>query len=287
MPNFIRQYELIITASNGKRVTIKQQHIEFEVSKDTSSGLNTLDLRIYNLSKETIAVFDNVDAVIELRVGYKNKPLIACFVGNKTQHRTTRQSDATVLTHILASEGAESVKEGRCNITLPPNSTVADVIRAIGSEMGFGNFNLSGPTLNTTLPRGYSASGVCRTLLDQVCGNHNLAWYFGAGSLTVHPLKGHNGRKTTVVYAHQIKNTVEKNSKEVNDLKEDLEIPKKIGVNFTVLLWPVLEVGSLVELKDTFNSDGVYVIDKIYHRGEYEGSAWDTEVRCTAFEGGT
>lgn len=283
--NFIRKYRLTITASNGKQVVIQGQHIEFTVSLSGDSKLNQLDLKIYNLSQETISVFDNIDAVVKLEVGYSDNPLAVVFNGNKT-HVSTKREATEVITSLLAAEGAVSVREGRTQVAHAEGSTVKQIIDKIikDSMPEIKVVNANGDGLNRTYPRGYSTTGNAKVELDKITSANNLKWHIAKNdTINIYPLNGNIGRKAIVVTPTMIKNTPEKTTEEVAKLKEDLNVPKKLGLNLTLQMNPLFIAGNLIKVEGTFNSDGVYVIDKVTHTGSFEGDSWDTSLECSNY----
>lgn len=283
--NFGRKYKLSITASNGKGVIIQGQHIEFSVSLSGSSKLNELDLKVYNLSAETIAIFDNIDALVKLEVGFGDNPFSTIFNGNKI-YVASKRGGTEVITQILAAEGAVTVREGRTQSALPEGTTVRDVISKIIKD-GMPEIkvvNMNGDTLTKTYSRGYSTTGNAKVELDKITSTNNLKWHIVQNdTINVYPINGDIKRKAIVVTPTMIKNTPEKTTKEVSELKEDLNVPKKLGLNLTLQMNPLFVAGGVISVQGTFNSDGNYVIDSVKHDGSFEGDSWDTSLECSNY----
>ena len=285
--NFLRKYKLTILGTDGKGVIIQDQHIEFNVTLNSSSKLNEMDCKIFNLSAETIAVFDKIDSTVTLEVGFGDNPLVVCFKGNKIFCATKREGTELVTT-LLASDGAVVVREGRVQVAVPEKSSVESIIREIikkgMKEIRTVNINKDSPTLSKTYNRGYSASGGAKEQLDTICGANNLKWHIvQQTTINVYPINGDIGRKAYVISPTMIKNTPEKTSEEVRKLKNDLSVPRKLGLNLTLQMNPLITAGSVIQLQGTFNADGNYVVDKVSHDGSYEGDSWDTKIECTTY----
>ena len=284
--NFIRKYKLTIAGKDGKAVIITGQQIEFKISLDSKSKLNELDLKIYNLSADTISIFDKIDAVVQLEVGWGDNPLAIIFKGNKT-FCTTKRESTEVITNVLAGEGAVTIRESRVQATLSEGSTVEQVIRRIIKEgmPEIKTINMNGDTLSKSYNRGYSAQGSAKKALDDITSANNLKWHIvQQDTLNVFPVNGDIGRKAIVLYAVNIKNTPEKLTEELRALGADKKAPKKHGINFKTQMNPLLVAGGLVEVKGTFNADGVYTIQKVEHEGDFEGNQWDTTLECLAYK---
>ncbi len=284
--NFLRKYKLTITASNGNSVVIQGQHIEFTINLDSSSKLNELDLKIYNLSLNTISVFSNIDATIKLEVGYGDNPLSTIFLGNKI-YVSTKREGTEVITNVLAAEGAVTVREGRVQSALPEGCTVKQIIDKIIKD-GMPEItavNANGDTLQRTYPRGYSVTGNAKQELDKITSTNNLKWHIVQNTtINVYPINGDIKRKAILVTPTMIKNTPEQTTEEVSKLKKDLNMPKKTGINLTLQMNPLFVAGGLIKLEGTFNTDGVYVINSITHSGSFEGDTWDTSLECSDYK---
>lgn len=285
--NFLRKYKLTILGTDGRGVVIQDQHIEFNVTLNSGSKLNELDCNIFNLSAETIAVFDKIDSTVTLEVGFGDNPLAVCFKGNKI-FCSTQRDGTNLVTNLLASDGAVVVREGRVQIAVPEKSSVESIIREIikkgMKEIRTVNISKDYPTLKKTYNRGYSASGGAKEQLDAICEANNLKWHIIQGTtINVYPINGDIGRKAYVISPTMIKDTPEKTSEEVRELKNDLNVPRKLGLNLTLQMNPLITAGSVIQLQGTFNADGNYVVDKVSHGGSYEGEVWDTKIECTVY----
>lgn len=285
--NFLRKYKLTILGKDGKGVIIQDQHIEFSINLSSGSKLNELDCKIYNLSLPTISVFDKVDATITLEVGYGDNPLSLVFKGDKISCSTKRDG-TELITNLLASDGAITVREGRVQVAKAEGVTVIEVIKDIISkgmlEIITVNLSEDAPEMKKVYNRGYSASGGAKGQLDSICNVNNLKWHILQNTtINVFPVTGDVGRKAYVITPTMIKNTPEKTSEEVRQLKEDLNVPKKTGLNLTLQMNPLIVAGSVIKVKGTFNADGNYTVNKVTHDGSYEGDVWDTKIECTAY----
>jgi hypothetical protein len=283
--NFIRKYQLTIEGAAGKGVIIRGQQIEFDITRTSKSKLNELDLKIYNLSKETISIFSTVDAVVKLEVGYRDTPLATIFRGNKIHCATTREGE-NLITRVLVCEGAVTTREARTQSSLPAHTKVRDVISKIVKESmpEIKVLNMNGEGLDKTYPRGYSTSGSAKKTLDDVCNTNNLKWHIiHNDTINVFPINGDIKTKAIVITPTMIKNTPEQTTTELKDLKKDLDVPKKTGLNLTLQMNPLFKEGGLIKVEGTFNSDGTYIIQEIKHSGNFEGDTWDTRLECSNY----
>jgi hypothetical protein len=284
--NFLRKYRLTILGVDGKKTVIEHQQVTFNVALKSDSKLNELDINIFNLSAETISNFAKIDSTVTLEVGYGDNPLGTIFQGNKI-FCATRREGTELITNLLATDGAVIVREGRVQIAVPEKSSVEYIIREI-IKKGMKEISVVNiqdvPEVKKTYSRGYSASGGAKEQLDSICNANNLKWHIVQGrTINVFPVTGDIQRTAVVITPDMIKNTPEQTSQELRKLKDDLSVPRKLGLNLTLQMNFYIAAGALIQLKGTFNADGNYVVDHITHNGDYEGDSWDSKLECTSY----
>lgn len=285
--NFIRKYRLVIgevnttTTTSKQSVVITDQHIEFDTQHHQNSKPDTMELKIYNLSRDTISIFDKKDVLVSLYVGYGDKEPVLLFRGNKTYMETTK-SNTEIITRVLVTDGYVSIREGRAQITQPEGTTVEEIIRAVVSKgmPEIKNISMNGEALSRKYNKGYSVTGSAKQALDNICSANGLMWNISENvTLNVFPIRG-NIKKTAVVITPEngLINTVEKTNQDIKSLKADLDAPPDEGIKFKILLNPLIKAGQLISIQGTFKTDGVYKVDYVTHSGQYEGNTWETTV---------
>jgi len=289
---WLRKYRLTIGKPNvegstatTQSVVITESHIEFDVSVTGDSKLNTLDLKIYNLSQSTIAIFDIENVQVTLEVGYGDEPLVLLFKGEKT-NMTTARKGTEIITTVKAAEGSVATKEGVANVTLPEGAKVRDVIAKLKESLPEVKvLNMNGEGLDRAYNGGFSASGNIKKALDDICSSNNLQWHIDKGdTMNVFPINGDTKVKAIQLTPYNgLINTPEKTNKELNKLKKDIDAEDTAGVKFECLLNPLIQAGGVVQLQGTFNSDGNYRVDKVTHAGGYESDDWTTSVEAVNY----
>ena len=290
---WLRKYRLTIGKENAvgasnaaKSVIITDSHIEFDVSVTGDSKLNTLDLKIYNLSRSTIAIFDIENVQVTLEVAYGDDPFVVLFKGEKT-YMTTAKKGTEIITTVKAAEGSVATKEGQVNSTLPEGSKVKDILNKLISEgmPEIKSVNMNGETLERVYNKGYSSSGNVKKALDDLCKSNNLQWTLDKGdTINIYPLNGDTKVRAIQLTPHNgLINTPEKTNKEIDKLKKDLDKADTAGVKFECLLEPLIQAGGVVQLKGTFNADGNYKVTKVSHSGGYESDNWTTSVEAVNY----
>jgi hypothetical protein len=291
---FGRKYRLTIGGTNitgsttnlTKSVVITESNIEFDIKTTKKSKLNTLELKIYNLSKSTIAIFDVKDVLVTLEVGYGDGPYLLLFKGDKT-HMRTQNIPPDVCTTVIAAEGYVSVREGAVQTTSPEGSTVKQVISAI-IKAGFPeikNINITGAGADKKYNKGYSAAGHAKSQLDDICKANDLEWNIEKNeTLNVFSKKGDIKVKSLVISpSNGLISSPEKTSQDVRTLKNDLGVPPDSGIRFECLLNPLVRAGAVVTIQGTFAADGNYLVNEVSHRGCYEDNEWTTIIEGTVY----
>lgn len=286
---FIRKYRLVIgevnkgTSTDKQSVVITEQQIEFDTRHVQGSKPDTMELKIYNLSRDTISIFDKKDVLVSLYVGYGDEELVLLFRGNKTFMETTNSSP-NIITRVLVTDGYVTIREGRSHTTQPEGATVESIIRSIVADgmPDIKNINMNGDGLQRKYNSGYAASGNASSALDAICKSNGLLWNISENvTLNVFPMKGSIKKEAVVVSPDNgLINTIEKTNQDIKSLKKDLQAPEDEGIKFKMLLNPLIKAGQLISIQGTFRSDGVYKVVYATHSGSYEGSQWETTVEA-------
>jgi hypothetical protein len=286
---FIRKYRLVIGEANTsdktdkKSVVITEQHVEFDTQHHQGSKPDTMEIKIFNLSRETIAIFDKKDVLVSLYVGYGDDELVLLFRGNKTFMETTK-SNTEVITRVLVADGYVSIREGRAHTTQPEGANVEQVIRGIISDSmpEITNINMNGATLKRIYNSGYAVNGNATTALNTICSANGLIWNISENNtINVFPIKGSIKKEAIVISPNDgLINTVEKTNQDIKALKKDIDAPEDAGIKFKMLMNPLVKAGQLISIQGTFATDGVYKVKTATHSGSYEGTQWETSIEA-------
>ena len=291
---FGRKYRLTIGGTNirgstsnlTKSVVLTESNIEFDIRTTKKSKLNTLELKIYNLSKSSIAIFDVKDVLVTLEVGYADEPYVLLFKGDKANMRTTK-TPPDVVTTVIAAEGYVAIREGAVQVTSPEGSTVKQVLSSV-IKAGFPDIktiNITGEGTLKKYNKGYSSSGHAKSQMDTICKANNLEWNIEKNEiLNVFSKKGDIKVKSLVISpSNGLLSSPEKISQDVRTLKNDLGVPPDSGIKFECLLNPLVRAGAVVTIEGTFAADGNYLVNEVSHRGSYEDNDWTTTIEGTIY----
>ena len=288
---FIRKYKLTIGQAS-EAVVITDLHIKFHIKKTSDSQHDTCEIEIYNLSKQTIAVFDKEDVLVQLEVGYRDQPLQLLFRGTKT-FMTTSKEETDVKTTVQCADGFTITREGTVAVSNPSGSNIKTIINSIvnngmkstdgSSAIKTVEFQGGADAFSKVYQNGFSAVGSAAQQLKSVCEDNNLTYTItNNDTLTIWPKDKDNKYSATVLSPDNgLISSPESMSQEIQKLKSQKGTPSEAGIRFKCLLNPSLVAGSNVKIQGTFNRDGVYTAQSITHTGGYESEEWHTEIEAT------
>jgi len=303
---FIRKYKLTLGAADKSQplvlkqgvtsmsgsVVITDLHIRFRIKRTSDAQHDTCEIEIYNLSKDTIAVFDKDDVLVQLEVGYRDQPLQMLFRGTKT-FMTTSKEEADVKTTVTCADGFTITREGSVAVSNPSGTNLKTVITSIvnnGMKSADGTstiktveFQGGADAFSKVYQNGFSAVGAAAKQLQSVCDDNNLTYTItNNDTLTIWPKDKDNKYPATVLTPDNgLISSPESMSQEIQKLKNQGGTPSESGVRFKCLLNPSLIAGSNVKIQGTFNRDGVYTVQSVTHTGGYESEEWYTEIEAT------
>jgi hypothetical protein len=245
--------------------------LEFDVTRNTSSSLNSATFRVYNLNETNRSlIFQNRTSIkdasgnrkrIQLQAGYnslsnivnKEGDLATIFTGDLLEAYSYRQGP-DVITYINALDGGFGAYNSTISTTVEKGSTFKDVITRLTSSL----------------------KGVETGVIGETPGEYK----------TPNPLNGNSFYLLTKDYRDEVFIDLEK----VNKLNENeyiksqggkvplissetglLGTPLRQGTDLVVetLFDPRINVGQLVEIQSSFNPlfDGQYKVNGVKHSG--------------------
>jgi hypothetical protein len=160
---------LQLTVSDGESsIDLSHLSVKFTVDRKFGSHLNEALVEIRNLSPETIGKINRRLRRIQLSAGYADGPRFGSIFRGEISNVLTRRDGPGYVTSLFAYDGDSDYRNTRVQISLPPGSTLGDVLRAIGESFPtlsiqrperFNSIRLSGPQ---------SYQGHARLVLDEL-----------------------------------------------------------------------------------------------------------------------
>jgi len=250
--------------------------VKFDIKKNLESNLNKSDIFIYNCSKDSYKILQQVNETyaVQLSVGYadiKN----SIFIGDIENSLYYREGPDWVL-KLESKDGQHLSQEGIINKSYRENKSVKDILLDMINSSEYTPRNAYNDakkwiqeniTLDNIVKNGLAVSGQLKEELKKILSN------FGA-SLSIQDEKvqiiyNNTNNKDNIVlispYTGLIGSPVDKGSEE--------------GIEFRCLLIPIIKPGTLVRIESKIVND-YYRVDNIEYKGDTHGKDW--ECKCEA-----
>lgn len=264
---FGRTYKIIVEADSGEEIVINPSRakdgalralkVSFVVSRSTMSSLNTMQLKIYNLSKDTRdKIFvDRFNPKSYRKVffsaGYEGVTGIATiFKGNIFQAYSYREG-VDIVTHIEGRDGAFDTVNIKSSKTLKAGATLEEALRSLASDFVHINLGKVGET-----------KGTFRRPLVLEGNTYNLIKKYTQGGVFI-DFETLNIQKDNEVTDGQIPL--------INSETGLLGTPKRADSYLTIdtIFEPRVEMGQIIEVNSTVAPiyDGQYKVIGVNHSG--------------------
>jgi len=266
-----RRVDLVVES-----VRITGLRVVFDAKKSLAKEPNSLDLRIYNLSKQTRSSLQGRGLKVLLLAGYQNE-IGQIFSGDsRTCDHVYEKPDW--VTRIQCGDGEVKYRTSRFVESFAPGTQVADVLEACARALGVGIGNAK-VRFQQALPRnfqqfvqGFAAHGNAAQYMDMLVRSAGLAWSIQDGEL-------------------QVLSTTEVNTDEVVLLTPKTGLigspvhgsPDKKGGLSTLkvrsLLQHKLRPGGRFKL-EADSIRGVFRVEKLGHNGDTASGPWYTALEA-------
>lgn len=284
-----RQYELKIgdTVSGEGLLINSSLQVTFDINKtsDNKNKTNSATIDIYNLSDESLKVLDTDYPYASFSAGYRDIGMKLLFSGQVT-NVATKKSGTDRVTQITMGSAYTDLNHTLINQLTSPGRTVQDVaedVRKVLTNVNRGVYNGNGVT--TPIIYGYPLSGTPKEMLDELSEKYALEWQIEDDVLYMHDNDRGNRENFEEAYViSKYTGLIENAYRTTGDRRRSkADRAKKQGVQMKILLNPDIQAGDIVKLEDTFIS-GWFKVGEVRHTGDFRGSSWYSELRCTAIE---
>ncbi|WP_341232365.1 hypothetical protein [uncultured Methylophaga sp.] len=258
--------------------TERQLRTVFDIVVSPQNAQSFADIRIYNLSKETII---EQGASVTFSAGYLDN-FDVIFIGTVTN--VLRERDGPdIATRILCRNGAPKTDRGSANSSYGPGTSVVDVIRDLARSwprfLEIEEEQFDGVPFFTS---GFVVDGDIPQILDDLAYQFDFTWVQDRGTIVV----TRNGKeRTTPVF-------------EVNQYTGMMGIPEVnrgpagLGVNVAVRINPYIRANSRINVRSEFSTfstgnifisellgdasaSGQYNVLTMSYSGDSHGDSWD------------
>ena len=295
---YLRKATLLI-GDDEEAIDLSSLRFRFTVNRGDVQTPNTADVRVYNLSQNTVQKIKKEFTRVLLQAGYDGT-LGTIFDGTIKQIRKGRETPTETYIDITAADGDEAYNYSVAAISLAAGQTApANAIEAIirgmaihGVNKGYVPENLPG----SPAPRGEVFYGASRDIMRQLAASTDCAWSIQDGKVDVIPLTSYKPSSEIPL---------------ITAATGMVGMPEQTqsGIRVKVLLNPQIKVGQLVKidnrsilqmrhslnvgaegqqlsdaLGNKLNDDGYYYVMVADHSGDTRGQQWYTDLICLAVD---
>jgi hypothetical protein len=287
---FLRFSQLVVS-KGGQGLDLSNLRFRFEVRASDVETPNTLSVRVYNLSPDTVnSIIQEFDTVT-LTAGYQTGNQGNIFQGDIKQFRFGRERNVDNYLDILAGDGDEAYNKKIINQTFPAGTTDAQQLSAVAAAMDLPSAptNEGYMTTGGVLPRGKTMFGMARIYVREIARNNDCRWSIQNGVVTLIPNTGYlPGQVVAINTASGMIGTPEQTDN---------------GIMIRCYLNPLIRIGQAVKINNgdinqaviksqffptftsqyypaTVTNDGMYRVLVAEHVGDTRGNDWYTELTC-------
>jgi hypothetical protein len=294
---FGRKISLVVTNSSGAITDFSQFRCVFNVQRGDTQTPNTCDVRIYNLSDNTINALGQPEgSTISLSAGYAgNFGLI--FTGEIIQYRSGREDQLNTYLAITAADGDEAYNYARISYSGPNQAgniltNISQAFLQYGIQTGY----IPDFTARSESPRRVVLSGSLHEVMRDFCATNRCTLSIQDGKLQVVYLTEYIPGNVTII----------------SPTTGLIGVPEQTatGVEFRCLLNPNVKICTAVQiqgainqyrfqpqsqpagvgqnyktsLQNKLNSKGFYYVMVANHSGDTRGNNWYTDVTCLSID---
>lgn len=290
---YIRQATLIVGTTTGKGLDFSELQFKFQVNRGDIQTPNTLLVRVYNVSENTINLLQ--DPKIEfkpvlLQAGYEGN-FGTIFNGFFKYVFRGHESAIDSYIDILAGDGDSAYNFAVVNKTLAAGSKASDQIAAAAQAMapyGVTQGALPSSLSQNSLPRGKVMFGMARKQLRKIANTNNCTWGIDDNTIQLIPQNAY--LPTDIVLLTSATGMIGFPEQTQN------------GIIITTLLNPNIKIGTRVQIDNksvqqfhfdlsiqgqaaaslvpSLSDDGVYKVLYAEHFGDTRGNSFYTKLTC-------
>ena len=307
-----RNVSLVVYGNSQTGLDLSQMHFQFGVKRGDLQTPNSLWVRVYNLSDQTVQMLASQPTSeftrVVLQCGYNGLPpdqpyLGTVFDGNIKYVKTGNDNAMDSYIEIGAADGDSAYNFATVNVTLAAGSTANDHLDACLSAMsGVFPSVIEGsiPTYTNKLPRGKVMFGKARDHIRNVSDTVQASWSIQDGQLQLVPIAGYLPGEAIVL----------------NSATGLIGFPQKTpaGIQVRSLINPRIKIGGRIQLDNKSvkiqdfsfsnfslgayaspaqaqlaaalktDADGFYRVLWVEHSGDTRGNEWYSNLICVAVD---
>ncbi|MEC4682384.1 MAG: hypothetical protein VST70_01700 [Nitrospirota bacterium] len=283
---FIRKATLVIGTGN-QALDLSALQFQFSVKASTIRTPKRVQLRIYNLKKETSQKVVTIGASVILSAGYSGN-FGTIFSGQIVQVRIGRENATDTFLDISAADSDYTYNQAIVNFSVSKGSSVIGRLGQLANAGGVKLGTTALPSIPAQLQRGRVYFGLLRDHMSSLCGTIGADWTLNNGKLEVVAQNGYRPGQIPLVTAATGMIGVPEQTPE--------------GIQVKTLLNPFLDINGLVQLDNAsiqqyqfplglsetakaalvppISRDGKYKVLFLEHIGDTRGQEWYSELVC-------
>lgn len=280
---FKRKTQLIIGNKNDtKGILIENIRVSFDIEMNDKKETNTGKISIWNLSQEILAILDDKDAFVILKVGYDDEPSII-FQGDVIEFSPQYQG-VDLITEITLKDGYIPLASRKLSLSFAANSSTSQILNKIIGEINLVKGDYSGLP-NFVYRQGFSFIGSPAKALDTILNRIDYEW-----TITNNVLVISQTNKTSKTIEAQLltpetglldspqRLKQRPTKKKVVDNK--VQDPRRFdGWKFNTLILGGMVPKNIVKVK-TESVNGIFIIKNIRFVGDTHTDDWRAEIQA-------
>lgn len=230
--------------------------LDFQVNKDASATENTALIRIFNLSPQSRAHFEQADNIVELFAGYEDNVKMI-FKGDVIELGATHQKNGSDwVTTVKANDGGTKLLQTKIAVPFAADTKYSTVLNKLVETLGYTTEGLRSIPDNIKFKNGYVASGFVKDNLNLLAQMADMQWSIQDDSLVFMPQNEATNDTAVVI------------NKKHGLISSPIKSDK--GLQVISLLNPELKIGRFIELESELlekKGQGLYKVNKLIHKG--------------------
>jgi len=233
--------------------------VEFHVEKTTGRSPNKAEVKLYNLSPNSLRQIEQPDQILQILAGQEIPSQI--FYGDIPRRGVEHKPTGTdLVTTIKAADGRRIFRDSTFSGSYPPGISRDAILKDIISS---GNIPISYQTdlPSKSYPSGWAYAGTWRDALTEILDS-DASWSIQHGALQILKINEAPGNALLITSNTGMIGSPNRTDK---------------GVNVKTLLTPALRSGGPIKIESQFLT-GDYKITKLVHEGNSRGLIWESQI---------
>lgn len=283
-----RVCQLLVSNRKLAGLDLSEFRIKFSVKRSDTMTPNVADIRIYNLSDETVLQIKKEFTTVTLQAGYESN-FGVIFVGNIKQVIAGRESATDTFVDIVAGDGDRAYNFAVVNATIAAGATQKDQVNAAVNAMtpkGVTAGHL-GEMPTTQLPRGKVMYGNARAYLRDAAQTAGSSWSIQDEKVTFVAKKSYlPGERVVLTSKTGMIGTPQQTNEGVNVkclLNPNIKIASRVQIDNKSIERLKINLSvpnSPANIPAPLTADGTYYVLVVEHSGDNRGVTWYSSLIC-------